>query len=133
MLLNSKSDIKKIFAIKIFTTITQNFFNKDFKEDKKENNLMKNYDNTLHISTKTIEKVIDLYYNFGTELQLNKGYRSNNPTGLLCEMIQDHSFYKLLLSVLLNHIETLNELVGKEIFSLIKKLILIYMELLCLK
>ena len=27
MLLNSKSDIKKIFAIKIFTTITQNFFN----------------------------------------------------------------------------------------------------------
>ena len=114
MLLNSKSDIKKIFAIKIFTTITQNFFNKDFKEDKKENNLMKNYDNTLHISTKTIEKVIDLYYNFGTELQLNKGYRSNNPTGLLCEMIQDHSFYKLLLSVLLNHIETLNELVGKE-------------------
>ena len=116
MLGNSKSDIKKIFAIKIFTTITKSFFNKEKEkeQDKKDNNIIKNYDNTLHISSKTIEKVIELYYNFGIELQLNKGIRSNNPTGLLCEMIQDNTFYKLLLSVLLKHIEKLNNSVRKE-------------------
>ena len=112
MLKNSKSDIKKIFALKIFTNVIQNCFASN--KDTNANNTIKNYDNTLHISEQTAEKIIDLFYNFETVLELSKGLRSNNPTGLLCEMILDHKFYELLLTVLQKHIELLNKNVGIE-------------------
>ena len=119
MLINSKSDIKKIFALKIFTNIIQNCFSNTNSKENANNtnnnsNIPKNYDNSLHISEKTAEKIVDLFYNFETVLELSKGFRSNNPTGLLCEMILDHKFYGLLLTVLEKHIESLNVNVGIE-------------------
>ena len=106
MLINSKSDIKKIFALKILTNIIKHCYisphDKQVGED------------ILHISETTIEKIVELFYNFETVLEVNRVQRSNNPTTLLCEMIIDHKFYFLLLNVLQKHIEYLNESVCKE-------------------
>ena len=112
MLINAKSDIKKIFALKIFTNIFTYCLNNNTDTTNKDNILTES--KNLKISDKTIEMIVDLFYNFETVLEINKDKRSNNPTILLCEMIADHKCFKLLLRVLLNHIEKLNENVSYE-------------------
>ena len=122
IMLESKSDIKKIFSIKIFTNIIQNCFktpkdeinqNKDNKDNKDNNNKEannknnNNNNNILHISCATIEKIIDLFNNFEISLDLQKGTKSNNPTSLLNELMLDNNVYQLLLEVLLKRITQL--------------------------
>ena len=111
IILNSKSDIKKIFSIKIFTNIIQNCFkiSKDENSDKKDNNNIINTkninnNNILHISYVTIEKIIDLFNIFEISLELNKGAKSNNPTSLLNELRLDNNVYQLILDVILKRI-----------------------------
>lgn len=77
LLNNSKSDIKKIFALKIFTNVIQASLKSD------SNTLIskgKKIDKSLNLSKKTIEIIVDLFYNFETVLQINKDKKSNNPT-----------------------------------------------------
>ena len=77
LLNNSKSDIKKIFALKIFTNVVQSCLKND------ANNQIikgKKLDKCLNLSKKTVEIIVDLYYNFETILQINKDKKSNNPT-----------------------------------------------------
>ena len=110
IIINSKSDIKKIFSLKIFTNIIQNCFkiSKDENNDKKDNNINnKNNYNILHISNITIEKIIDLFNNFEISLELNKGIKSNNPTSLLNELMLDNNVYQILLDAILKRITLL--------------------------
>ena len=115
IMLNSKSDIKKIFSIKIFTNIVQNIF-KDENSEKKDNNIIatKNNNNILHISKATIEKIIDLFNNFEISLELNKGAKSNNPTSLLNELMLDNNVFQILLEVILKKITQLKGEISKE-------------------
>ena len=126
IMINSKSDIKKIFSIKIFTNIIQNCFktpkdevtqNKDNKDNKDNTNKEvnnKNNNNILHISCVTIEKIIDLFNNFEISLDLQKGTKSNNPTSLLNELMLDNNVYQLLLDVLLKRITQLKTEIANE-------------------
>ena len=124
IMINSKSDIKKIFSIKIFTNIIQNCFktpkdeinqNKDNKDNNnKEGNNKNNNNNILHISCVTIEKIIDLFNNFEISLDLQKGTKSNNPTSLLNELMLDNNVYQLLLDVLLKRITHLKTEITNE-------------------
>ena len=122
-MINSKSDIKKIFSIKIFTNIVQNCFkiSKDENSDKKDNNIITtkntnnaNNNNILHISYSTIEKIIDLFNNFEISLELNKGAKSNNPTSLLNELMLDNNVFQILLEVILKRINKLKGEVSTE-------------------
>jgi hypothetical protein len=116
MLINSKSDIKKIFALKIFTKIVTKCLYTVGGSINKPLSIMDatSTDKNLRISEKTIEMIVNLFYNFETILKISKDKKSNNPTLLLCEMIADHKCFKLLLDVLLHHIEKLNEGVSYE-------------------
>ena len=116
-LLNSKSNIKAIFSIKIFTNVIKNCL-KDINIDDNEN--IKNNNNELNISTETIEKIIDLFKNFENTLFLSKGQRSNNPTCLLIEMISDQKIYQMLLDVLLKRIKNIKENITKEMDDFFK-------------
>ena len=108
IMLNSKSDIKKIFSIKIFTNIIQNCFktSKDENAQNKDNNKISN-NNILHINHSTIEKIIDLFNNFEISLELNKRIKSNNPSSLLNELMIDLNVYQILLDVILKRITQL--------------------------
>ena len=122
IMIKSKSDIKKIFSIKIFTNIIQNCFkipkdeisqNKDNKDSNNKEVNNKN-NNILHISYATIEKIIDLFNNFEISLDLQKGTKSNNPTSLLNELMLDNNVYQLLLEVLLKRITQLKTEITNE-------------------
>ena len=115
MMISSKSDIKKIFSIKIFTNIIQNCF-------KSENDLENNKDNNniLHISNTTIEKIIDLFNNFEISLEFNKGISSNNPTCLLNEIMLDNNVYQILLDILLKRIDNLKKNLNIEMDNFFK-------------
>ena len=117
ILLNSKSNIKAIFSIKIFTSVIKNCL-KDINSDDNKNIKTKN--NELNISTETIEKIIDLFKNFETTLFLSKGQRSNNPTCLLIEMINDQKIYQILFDVLLKRIKAIKENITKEMDDFFK-------------
>ena len=117
IILSSKSDIKKIYSIKIFTNIVQNCFKitKDDNIDKKDNNINpKNIYNILHINKVTIEKIIDLFNNFEISLELNKGIKSNTPTSLLNELVLDNNAYQNILDVILKRITKLKEEIANE-------------------
>ena len=120
IMLNSKSDIKKIFSIKIFTNIIQNCFktSKDENSQNKETNIINtksnNTNNILHISCATIEKIIDLFNNFEISLELNKRIKSNNPTSLLNELMLDLNVYQILLEVILKRITLLKTEITNE-------------------
>lgn len=136
MLVNSKSDIKKIFALKIFSNVISNCLkntedendsenkNKDNNNNNENNNKdkaknkskSKNANNVteLKISISTMEMIIQLFYNFETVLLINKDKKSNNPTHLICEMIGDTKCFKNILNVILSHVEKLNESVSYE-------------------
>ncbi len=131
MLVNSKSDIKKIFALKIFSNIvsnclknteeeydsenkTNNNNNENIKSKNKSKGKNANNFTELKISINTIEMIIELFYNFETILLINKDKKSNNPTLLICEMIGDTKCLKNILNVILSHVEKLNESVSYE-------------------
>ena len=116
IMINSKSDIKKIFDIKIFTNIVKNCFkilNNENSDEKYNIIKAKNNNNILHINYSTIEKIIDLFNNFEISLKLNKGVKSNNPTSLLNELMLDNNVFQILLDIILKRI---NKLKG-EIFT----------------
>ena len=77
LLNNSKSDIKKIFALKIFTNIIQSCLKNDVINPIIKGKKVEKY---LNLSKKTIEIIVELFYNFETILQINKDKKSNNPT-----------------------------------------------------
>jgi hypothetical protein len=118
MIINSKSDIKKIFALKIFTNIVTNCLKTDtniFNQiSKRKSNKTDNSANSLKISKRTIEMLIEMYYNFETILLINKEKKSNNPTQLLSEMMNDQKCFVLLLEVLKDHIKSLNLQISEE-------------------
>ena len=123
-LLNSRSNLKTIFSIKIFTSVIKNCL-KDINTDEVNNAQNNNNDNNtikneLNISTETIEKIIDLFNNFETTLYLSKGQRSNNPTSLLIEMINDQNIYQILLDVLLKRIKSFKNTISKEMDDFFK-------------
>ena len=115
-LLNNRSNIKAIFSIKIFTAVIKNCL-KNINIDDTINN---SDHNELNISRETIEKIIDLFNNFEATLYLSKGQRSNNPTSLLIEMINDKKIYKILLDVLIKRIENIKEKITKEMDDFFK-------------
>ena len=117
-LLNSRSNIKTIFSIKIFTSVIKNCLKDINSEETNENIKTKN--NELNISTETIEKIIDLFNNFETSLYLSKGQRSNNPTSLLIELINDQKIYQILLDVLLKRIISIKDTITKEMDDFFK-------------
>jgi hypothetical protein len=77
LLNNSKSDIKKIFALKIFTNVVQSCLKNDVNNPVVKG---KKFEKCLNLSKKTIENIVELFYNFETILQINKDRKSNNPT-----------------------------------------------------
>ena len=133
-LLNNKSNIKAIFSIKIFTSVIKNCLkdiNSDDINNNNENNVNDNLinnnkttNNELNISIETIEKIIDLFNNFETSLYLSKGQRSNNPTCLLIEMINDQEIYQILLDVLLKRILSIKDKISKEMDDFFKNKII---------
>jgi hypothetical protein len=112
LLNNSKSDIKKIFALKIFTNVVQSCLKNEVSNPLGKN---KKFDKFLNLSKKTIEIIVELFYNFETILQINKDKKSNNPSQLLIEAIKDHKSMKKLLDVILEHDKKLK---GSVLFSL---------------
>jgi hypothetical protein len=120
-MLNSRSNIKTIFSIKIFTNVIKNCL-KDINSEETINDNDKNKikNNDLNISTETIEKIIDLFNNFEAALYLSKGQRSNNPTSLLIELINDQKIYQILLDVLMKRIENIKEKIAKEMDNFFK-------------
>ena len=120
-MLNSRSNIKTIFSIKIFTNVIKNCL-KDINSEETINdndkNKMKN--NGLNINTKIIEKIVDLFNNFEAALYLSKGQRSNNPTSLLIELINDQKIYQILLDVLLKRIKSIKDNITKEMDDFFK-------------
>ena len=124
-LLNSRSNIKTIFSIKIFTSVIQNCLKDITSEETNGDNandslIDKNKTNELNINNETIEKIIDLFNTFETPLYLNKGQRSNNPTSLLIEMINDQKIYQILLDVLKKRILSIKETITKEMDDFFK-------------
>ena len=124
-LLNSRSNIKTIFSIKIFTSVIQNCLKDITSEEANSDNandslIDKSKTNELNINNETIEKIIDLFNTFETPLYLNKGQRSNNPTSLLIEMINDQKIYQILLDVLKKRILSIKETISKEMDDFFK-------------
>ena len=122
-LLNNRSNLKSIFSIKIFSKVIQNCLKNINIEDNNinnNNNEEKNNNNELNISIETIEKILDLFNNFESALYLSKGERSNNPTSLLIEMINDQNIYHILLDVLLKRIKSIKENITKEMDDFFK-------------
>ena len=122
-LLNNKSNLKTIFSIKIFTSVIQNCLKNIISEDNinnTNNNEDKNKNNELNINVETIEKILDLFNNFEAALYLSKGQRSNNPTSLLIEMINDQNIFSILLDVLLKRIKAIKENITKEMDDFFK-------------
>ena len=115
-LLSNRSNLKTIFSIKIFTSVIQNCLkNINSEENNQIPNLEENNkNNELNISVETIEKILDLFNNFEAALYLSKGQRSNNPTSLLIEMINDQNIFQILLDVLLKRIKAIKENITKE-------------------
>ena len=103
--LGNNSYFKTSYSIKIFTVIIQNCL---------KNDTNKNY-NELNISIETIEKIFDLFNNFEVIYNLNKDQRSNNPTSLLIEMINDKKIFQKILDILPKRILFLKENITKEI------------------
>ena len=121
ILLNSRSNIKTIFSIKIFTSVVQNCLkNINSEETNNVNESEINNNNELNINTETIEKIIDLFNIFETPLYLSKGQKSNNPTSLLIEMINDQKIYQILFDVLLKRITSIKETITKEMDDFFK-------------
>jgi hypothetical protein len=122
-LLNNRSNLKTIFSIKIFTSVIQNCLRNINTEENNTNvnNIEdKNKNNELNISIETIEKILDLFNNFENALYLSKGQRSNNPTSLLIEMINDQNIFQILLEVLLKRIKAIKENITKEMDDFFK-------------
>ena len=122
-LLNNKSNLKTIFSIKIFTSVIQNCLKNVTQEETNTNNIIgeeKNKNNELNISVETIEKILDLFNYFEAALYLSKGQRSNNPTSLLIEMINDQNIFQILLDVLLKRIKSIKENITKEMDDFFK-------------
>ena len=121
-LLNNRSNLKTIFSIKIFTSVIQNCLKNINQEENNINNIIedKNKNNELNISLETIEKILDLFNNFEAALYLSKGQRSNNPTSLLIEMINDQNIFQILLEVLLKRIKDIKENITKEMDDFFK-------------
>ena len=122
-LLNNRSNLKTIFSIKIFTSVIQNCLKNITPEEISINNNNiedKNKNNELNITVETIEKILDLFNNFEAALYLSKGQRSNNPTSLLIEMINDQNIFKILLEVLLKRIKAIKENITKEMDDFFK-------------
>jgi hypothetical protein len=115
-LLNNRSNIKAIFSIKIFTVVIKNCL----KNINNDDSIFNSDNNELNISRETIEKIIDLFNNFEAMLYLSKGQRSNNPTSLLIEMINDKKIYQILLDVLMKRIENIKEKIAKEMDNFFK-------------
>ena len=121
-LLNNRSNLKTIFSIKIFTSVIQNCLkNINCEENNMNNNNEdKTKNNELNISVETIEKILDLFNNFEAALYLSKGQRSNNPTSLLIEMINDQKIFQILIDVLLKRIKLIKENITKEMDDFFK-------------
>ena len=101
-LVNNNSNLKTIFSLKIFTVTIHNCI-----KNKGENN-------ELNIKQETIEKILDLFNNFEISLVINKGQRSNNPTIIIKELINDKNIFKIILEVLPQRFILLKEKITKE-------------------
>ena len=110
ILVNSSSSLKTIFAIQIFTVTIQNCL-KDTNKEK--NNIIKE-NNSLNISDETIHKMLDLFNNFEINLYTDNPQKTNNPTSILIEMINDEKIYQILLDALMKRIISLKESITKE-------------------
>ena len=101
-LVNNNSNLKTIFSLKIFTVMIHNCIKNKSGNDE------------LNINKETIEKILDLFNNFEITLVLNKGQRSNNPTILIKELINDKNIFKIILEVLPQRFKLLKEKITKE-------------------
>ena len=101
-LVDNNSNLKTIFSLKIFTVIIQNCIK----------NKGRNVE--LNISKETLEKILDLFNNFEVTLVLNKGQRSNNPTILIKELINDQKIFKIILGILPTRFKLLKDKIIKE-------------------
>ena len=104
ILVKNSSSLKTIFSIQIFTAIIQNCTILNPKE-KTPN---------LNISNETIYKMLDLFNNFEINLFLDNSPKTNNPTSLLIEIINDEKIYQILLESLMKRIKSLKENITKE-------------------
>ena len=116
-LINSNVGAFKIcFTIKIFTIIIQNCLN---DTNNKETDI--NINNELGISSETIEKILNLFNNFEVTYSLVKEKRSNNPTSLLNELLNDRKIFQIILNVLQKKIKSLKEKITKEMDDFTKE------------
>ena len=93
MLTNCHSEIKKIYTVKILQKIIKT--------------CLKNKQDSLKLSKRTIESIVDLYYDFEATLLINKEKRSNNPNCLINEMIIDYKAFKSIVSIMHEKINAL--------------------------
>lgn len=93
---NCQSEIKKIYTIKMFQKIIKT--------------CLKDKSDSLKITKKTIEVIIDLYYDFEASILINKEKtRTNNPSYLIHEMILDYKVFKIIISIINERIAVLNK------------------------
>ena len=102
---NNNSSLKNIFSKEILSIIIFNCL-----KDKEE----------ININEKKIEKIINLFDNFEINLEINKNERTNNPTSLLIEMINDKKIFNIILDVLLKKIKILKDNITQEMDDFLK-------------
>ncbi len=102
---NNNSSLKNIFSKEILSIIIFNCL-----KDKEK----------ININEKKREKIINLFDNFEINLEINKNERTNNPTSLLIEMINDKKIFNVILDVLLKKIKILKDNITQEMDDFLK-------------
>jgi hypothetical protein len=84
MLKSTSSEIKKIYTLGMFQSLTKELIS--FK------------DQSLNISKKTINCILDLYFDFETCLMVQKEKRTNDPSSLIIQIISDYKTFKTIIT-----------------------------------